>query len=247
MNGNIAIVAALPGELKPLIQHRAGVPWTRLKTADRVYAWEYRHAHGCWRAVCAGMGARRAGVAVAVAEETSEMDAVISVGWAGALEDGLKTGDTRRAGMVVDTLTGERFRTAFGEDGLTTLATSDRVADEREKARLAAAYGASMVDMEAATVARLARAHGVPFYCLKAISDDRSAHLPDFSRFIAPHGQIRLRLFMMHSAVRPHTWRGLIRLGRHSARAAARMAEAIYGWLDEDGSIRTEALVKGKR
>ena len=63
------------------------------------------------------------------------------------------------------------------------LATSPTVADEPEKRRLASTYNAALVDMEAAAIARLAAMRGIPFYCIKGVSDALADHLPDFNRF----------------------------------------------------------------
>ncbi len=40
--------------------------------------------------------------------------------------------------------------------------------------------------MEAAAVARLAGMRGIPFYCIKGVSDAFDEKLPDFNRFISP-------------------------------------------------------------
>ena len=45
--------------------------------------------------------------------------------------------------------------------------------------------------MEAAAVARLAAMRGIPFYCIKGVSDGFTDNLPDFNRFISPQGQFQ--------------------------------------------------------
>ncbi len=75
--------------------------------------------------------------------------------------------------------------------------TTARIADEAEKRRLAATYpGAVLVDMEGATVARLASMRGIPVYCFKAVSDGLGEMLPDMNpyrrrRGAVPGGEIR--------------------------------------------------------
>jgi nucleoside phosphorylase len=93
---------------------------------------------------------------------------LISAGVAGGCDPALRVGDVVRAGVVVDTRTGERFADLEYKQVLATVAT---VADAAEKRRLFAAYGTSAVDMEAAAVARLAQAHGLGFAAVKTISD----------------------------------------------------------------------------
>ena len=96
----------------------------------------------------------------------------------------LPPGQAFDVSVVIDARTGERF-VAAGPPNDCWLVTSPRVADATEKKRLASTYSAALVDMEAAGIARLARMRGIPFYCIKGISDGYSDQLPDFNRFIS--------------------------------------------------------------
>jgi adenosylhomocysteine nucleosidase len=238
MKGNIAIVAALEGELKPFIHGQGARKWKRRQSAEGSSLWEYRHADGCWVAVCAGMGGVRAAIAFAETEKIAAIDAVCSVGWVGALDGAIKAESVSSVSLVVDTKTGERFRPADSQPAWPVLVTTTRVADEREKQRLAASYGAGLVDMEAAAIARIALGKGIPFYCLKAVSDDADARLPNLNPFIAESGRLKMLPFLAHVAVRPRSWPSLMKLGRHSSAAAKNLAEALYEWLDPSGSVR---------
>jgi adenosylhomocysteine nucleosidase len=238
MKGNIAIIAALKGELKPFVRGSGVKNWKPRQSGKGCSVWEYRHADGCWIAACAGMGGMRAAVAFAEAEKVAAIDAVCSVGWAGALDGAIRAESVASASLVIDTKTGERFRPADVQPAWPVLATTTRVADEREKKRLAASYGAGLVDMEAATIARIALGKGIPFYCFKAVSDDAKARLPNLNPFVAENGRLKMLPFLAHVAVRPRSWSGLMKLGRHSSAAAKNLAEALYGWLDESGSMR---------
>ena len=238
MKGNIAIVAALEGELKPFVHGLGARKWKRRQSTEGCSLWEYHHADGCWIAACAGMGGARAAFAFAEAEKVAAIEAVCSVGWAGALEQALRAESVSSVSLVIDTKTGERFRPANSRAEWPVLATTARVADEREKQRLAASYGAGLVDMEAAAIARIALGKGIPFYCFKAVSDDAQARLPDLNRFIAENGRLEMLPFLAHIAVRPTSWAGLMKLGRHSSAAAKNLAGALYDWLDESDSAR---------
>jgi adenosylhomocysteine nucleosidase len=237
VKGNIAIIAALAAELKPLVSDRTA-QWKRLDSSKGTEVWEYRHKDGCWVAACAGMGADRARLAFAEVEKVMTVDAVCSVGWAGALIASIPAASVCWVKEVVDTGTGERFRVANWSGDAPTLATTARVADETEKQRLAASYGASLVDMEAAAIARLAAARSIPFYSVKAISDDAGARLPDINPFIGRNGQLTMLPFLLHVAIRPWTWVGLAKLGKNSSRAADNLASAIYNWMDERAYAR---------
>src|SRR6201996_95275 len=236
MKGNIAIVAALEGELKPFVD--GARKWKRRQPTEGCSVWEYRHADGCWIAACAGMGGVRAALAFAETEKVAAIDVVCSVGWAGALDDAIRAESVSSVSVVIDTKTGERLRPADSRPEWPVLATTSRVADKREKQRLAASYGAGLVDMEAAAIARIAQGKGIPFYCLKAVSDDTQAQLPDLNPFIAESGHLKMVPFLTHVAVRPSSWPGLMKLGRHSSAAAKNLADALYEWLDPSGSVR---------
>jgi adenosylhomocysteine nucleosidase len=118
------------------------------------------------------------------------------------------------------------------------LVTNAKVADATEKQRLASTYQAALVDMEAAAIARLARMRGIPFYCIKGISDGYSDQLPDFNRFISTDGQFQLPRFVFFALVRPWHWRALIRMGENSSKAARSIAASVLDLLDERGNIR---------
>lgn len=241
MKGTIAIIAALPGELKPLVSPARGPRWQRLKASKGTVLWEHSHAHGRWIAGCSGMGGSRAAVTLKEMERYASgnaVDAICSVGWAGALDANLSAASVWHIAQIIDTQTGERFATAQHTGAHTeswpVLATVARVADAGEKARLAATYGARLVDMEAAMLARIAQARGIPFYCLKAVSDDADAKLPDLNPFIRTDGQLRMMPFLSHVAVRPSSWQGVLKLGRYSSMSARYLADALRMWLNED-------------
>jgi adenosylhomocysteine nucleosidase len=99
--------------------------------------------------------------------------------------------------------------------------------------------------MEAATIARLASAHGIPFLAIKGVSDAANATLPDLNPFINAVGQMRMGAFLAHVASRPRFWPSLLHLGRNSARAAEAMRDLIQEFMKEknvDKLIRTGHL-----
>ena len=226
-----AIIAALPGELKPLVQG-----WTH-HSRNGVDLWTHKHNEGLWTAACAGMGAAAAAKAFAEIEKDRAIDSAISVGWAGALDDGLQPGRAYRVARVTDARTGERFQQAEGEAGC-SLVTTEKVADLAEKRRLASTYKAGLVDMEAAAVARLAEMRGIPFHCIKGVSDGPADKLPDFNRFLAPNGRFQTFRFVIFALVRPWHWPALIQMGENSRKASQSIAESLLDLLDERGHIR---------
>ena len=220
----IGIVAALPGELAPLVKGwaPAGQVYTgQVPLQDSTPATVYASA--------AGIGAPAATRAFAeVQAAAGGLDAIISYGWAGAISCGVKPPKVYEAHEVIDSRTGERFATAAPPGpAILRLVTLDHVARADEKRPLAERYQAVLVDMEAAAIARLARAHGIPFLCLKAISDGYTDVLPDFNRFLDQEGQLRLPAFFAHALLRPGYWPTLARLAANSRRAAQNLAVAL--------------------
>ncbi|MGB8259564.1 MAG: nucleoside phosphorylase [Terracidiphilus sp.] len=228
----IGIIAAMPGELKPLVRG-----W-RHERRNGVDLWRWRYDEGEWLAACAGAGMDAAARAFAAAESAGPLSFAVSTGWAGALTGECPAGQAFWASGVINAKTGERHRVAHWS-GERWLVTSPIVANEAEKHRLAATYGAALVDMEAAAVARLAELRGIPCYCLKGVSDAVDDKLPDFNRFLAPGGQMRLGALIFFALLRPALWPRLVRMGENSRRAARGIAESLLDFLDERAYIRT--------
>lgn len=217
------IIAALPGELRNIV---AG--WKPSRQGN-VRIWSHRDEN-LYVAACAGAGQQAATRAFAAIEKEAPIDLVFSIGWAGALTPDLAPGSAHNIAGVIDVRTGERFR-CDAEAGSLWLATSPRVADEAEKHRLASAYPASLVDMEAAAVGRLAAMRQIPFYCFKGISDAFDAKLPDFNRFIGPEGQFQNVRFALSALFQPWYWPALIKMGENSKKASQSIAESLVEFL----------------
>lgn len=215
-------IAALPREIASVVHG-----WRADETLTN------RDIHLFWNdeavVACAGMGAHRASLAVEAALGLGPAAELISVGWAGACNPRYRTGDIVRPEIVIDAKTGERF---FIQEPATTemseiVVTVASPAGATEKQRLASSYYASAVDMEAAAVARVARARDLPFYAIKAISDEAEFELPAMQRFSTPTGQFREAAFGLHVALRPSLWSPVAILARGSKLAAARLHAEI--------------------
>lgn len=227
----IALIAALPGELQPLVRG-----WRRLPAPFPVFQGRIGPAEVL--AACAGMGSAAATRACEVLlhqdrKKTGAHDpigALVSIGWAGSLSCGLRPPEASAIREVVDAATGERFltQTPLGQ----RLITLGRVAGPEEKRRLATEHQAALVDMEAAAVARCARQHSLAFFCFKAVTDGPTDRLPDFNRFTAPDGRLRLPAFLAWTALQPQTWPALWRLGQNSRQAAAQLALTVRSFAE---------------
>jgi adenosylhomocysteine nucleosidase len=212
----IAIIAALPGELKPLV--RGWQPYGR-------NAWVGRIGDHEAIAVAGGMGAAAAERAVERVFAEGKPDALVSYGWAGALTCAVKPPAACVISEVVDAGSGERFATG-NADGF-RLITLDHVARGDEKRGLAEKYQSVIADMEAAAVARMAASRLVAFYCFKGISDGYNDRLPDFNRFIDGKGELRMTAFVAYAAVHPQYWPALQRLGKNSGGAAKALVDLV--------------------
>ena len=216
------MIAALAGELKPLVRGWIASEYDRGTAYSRVQ-------DGCEIvAVYGGMGREAAAAAFLKAMQDGRLDAVASIGWAGGLSAEVVPGTAYRMARVIDGNTGERYVTEDSPDQDTsTLVTMKRVVLRNEKRRVADDFGADLVDMEAATVARLARVHDIPFYCYKAVTDGVDESLPDMNPFIGRDGRMKMAGFVGSVVARPKYWSALMRMGKNSAAGAVALAEAI--------------------
>jgi adenosylhomocysteine nucleosidase len=222
MKARVAILAALPREITPLVRD-----WPVRKTSRRG---GYMIAE-CDRAiaVCAGMGRERVAHALTLAAMQGPLHSVISVGYAGALRPGIVRNTIYWPATVIDAQAGERYACECGSG---TLVTVDHVLGCKEKQQMAERWSADLADMEAAAVARLARMRDLPFRALKIVSDEMGDVLPDLNRFIDTRGGFRELAFASYLA--RHPWRipAAVRLGRHSAQASQEMAQVLRGVLE---------------
>jgi adenosylhomocysteine nucleosidase len=215
-----AIIAALPQEVKHLVRG-----WQERRLPGKIIV----YTNDLAVVACAGMGPARVTLAVQAAMSIKPITALLSVGYAGACDPSLHVGDLVRAGVVVDTQSGERFSNPKFQQ---VLVSAPSIASIQEKQRLYASYQASAVDMEAATVARIALANNLPFQALKAISDDSAFELRELARFATHDGQFREAAFAAYSVARPRLWAKLFHLARNSKLALESLTAELETQLD---------------
>ena len=216
----VAIVAALEREVRPLIKH-----W---KSVERDYHGRKYKFFENERAVlvCGGIGPEAARRATEAVINLYAPVMVQSVGFAGALDPTLKAGTVLTPICVIDAKDGSRVEAGVGH---WVVVSVDHSASIEQKARLAKAYWAHAVDMEAAAVARAAQTHDITFVGLKAISDEAGFEMPSIDRFVANDGGFRTAAFVLFGAIRPWLWWRVIQLATNSTRAA----NALCEWLDQ--------------
>lgn len=189
-----------------------------------------------WLLLANGPGPRLAAEAMRVAlehgREHGKLRAVVSTGYCGALDPALRAGEVFVATEVVAAPGGARYaagrplaRLPYASGPLVSL---DRVAvTAGEKARL---YqdGCAAVEMEAAAVARAAGDQGLPFYCIRAVSDTAEEDMPlDFNQYRDRDGRFQNGRIAVSALLRPSRLPGLVRLARASGLASANLGEFL--------------------
>jgi adenosylhomocysteine nucleosidase len=219
MPPRLAIIAALPREIAVLV--RGTKPDVELLRGG-IHLYRLPHAI----VVAGGMGSQRVTQAFQAAVAAAPITAVVSTGLAGACTSALAVGDVVEATTVIEARTGERFAARASQTPY-VLVTTETIASIREKARLAETYAAAVVDMEAATIARLAAAHSLSFRAIKAISDAYDFELESLARFAGKNGHFRTGAFALHTALRPQSWPKAMQLGRASTGALANLHKVL--------------------
>lgn len=215
----VAIIAALEREVAGAIK--------KWRASKREYGGFRYKVYENQRAVlvCAGIGAEAARRASEALIRMYQPSLIISAGMAGGLDASAQVGSLVIPRRIIDASDGSVLEMAEGQG---TLVSLNSVANVEQKAKLAKAYGASAVDMEAAAVARAAVARKVGFVAVKAVSDAYDFEFPGLERFIAPDGRFRSGGLLMFAAIRPWRWGKLLSLKRNSERAA----DALCAWLE---------------
>jgi len=162
---------------------------------------------------------------------------VLSAGFSGALHDKYQVGDVILATEVADqdgnlwlatwpeSLPAGEWRPPLHRDRLLTV--SRMAADPAEKRDLGRQHAAGAVDMETAVVARLCSQQGMPFGCLRAISDRLDTPLSPHLVTLLKDGRVRLPRLVMALAASPRLGRELWRLARDTRLAAEQLGRAL--------------------
>jgi adenosylhomocysteine nucleosidase len=162
---------------------------------------------------------------------SSRLEAVINTGYCGALDPALKVGDIVLAEQVLDLATNEHFPCAEmpGHASCGIVLSQDRIAnDATEKQRLFTQTGARAVEMEAAGVAARSKRAGLPFHCIKVISDVATESFGlDLNRMRTKEGRVARGKIIVHALVRPNLVPGLLRLKRRTDKVAQGLGEFL--------------------
>jgi adenosylhomocysteine nucleosidase len=119
---------------------------------------------------------------------------LVSAGFAGGLDPGLARGAVVEPARVRgESAASTSLPLATTGQGTDAIVTVDRIVrTPTEKAALAAATGAAVVDMETLAVAEVAAEAGLPCRALRVVSDAAGDELPpDVTRLVAPQSTLR--------------------------------------------------------
>jgi adenosylhomocysteine nucleosidase len=139
-----------------------------------------------------GVGPDKAETTLREALQLCRPDVILSFGTAGGLSSDCRVGDLVLVDRLIDLRRGESLD--INPQLLSTAAmwlcnhqlpfkqghvvTSPRVIDdEAERDRLCTSFGALAVEMESAVLGQIATAHGIPFLCIRTISDYANSEL----------------------------------------------------------------------
>lgn len=221
----LAIIAALEREIAAVVR-----------------SWKYKNVEYAGRKlrfyesekavlVCGGIGAAAARLAAEAAVNLYGPLALLSTGLAGSLNDSMKVGDTFFAAEVIDAENGNVYATPAGTN---KLVTANKIVDTEGKRALAQRFAASAVDMEAAAVAEVARQVHIPFFAVKAISDELAFPMPPMDHFVDAAGNFATGRFVVHSVLRPRLWSSVFRLARNSSRATKALAQLLTPLIEHE-------------
>jgi hypothetical protein len=172
--------------------------------------------------VVTGMGAEKSRAALEWLLGARRPARVVSAGFCGSLVAAHRVGAVIRPGAVF----------AEGDEpgkwegiGLVSVGAPVHCAEAR--AGLHAATGAGIVDMESATVMRGCAREGIPFDCLRVVSDDPSRPLPAELSAILDGERLLVRRLLACLTRRPCLARDLLRLARDSQLAGRVLARVL--------------------
>ncbi len=205
-----------------------------------------RHPHAL-TVVETGLGVKNAGRVLHRVLEADAFDAVISLGYCGALTDEAGVGDLVW-GSQIRLVDGERVESlTLPDKGEVLKALSLRLPirpavfltlkqwlKKGELARfLVPPMPLPVCDMETFALARLSLERKLPFFAIRAVSDEAHVDLAFDPRDVCDHaGVFRLRRALRLFLTRPRLLAQAAQLGRNSKIASARLALAVDALLD---------------
>jgi adenosylhomocysteine nucleosidase len=220
----VLFVAADPRECAPWVSQ-----WSGVKSLPLGVHWARA---GKWRgrdmvAIANGAGWARAAAAVRAVKTPG---AVYNIGFCGALDPALEIGDIFVATEVWSEGLSMGVRLPVGSEARRgVLVSAPRIAQTAAEKKKLRDSGAMVVEMEAAGAACASEESGVPFYCVRAVSDLALEDFAnDFNKFLMPDGRFNVLRLIMGAMGSPAARFGeLLRLSRRTALASKNLGEFL--------------------
>lgn len=237
MGKRIAIIGAIKDEI-------AGIK--NQMRIDDTLRWQTGNAFaGEWREklvvlVRSGIGCNSAKDALAEIAGKYELECVVSIGYAGALDPDLQVGELVVADQVVYYETSKSY--PLDEELISTMPKARRgtlltvdevVATPPAKKALREKYSAVAVDMETSALAEEAQSRHLPLASVRAITDTADQELIDCSHLVAEDGDVSKLKAGWHILTHPGDLKGMIDLGKHAKLATANLTRFVSQWIQE--------------
>lgn len=214
-----------------------------LETVDLSIEWSRIGRLGARIVVLAANGAGRTNAARAVrnASEKLAIAGVVSTGLCGGLAPALAPGAVVVADRVISLAPAAALgalRPRRAEQGARAVAgvangpvlTVDYVVQSAEEKQRLRSTGAVAVEMEAAGVAAEAQKRGLPFFCIKVVSDAAEESFGiDYNRARRPDGRFSTARIAGQAGLSPAHWRELLGWRRRIAAGAEALGEFFRG------------------
>ena len=243
----IAVVAALEDEAAGLL---AKVEVARRLLMDGSPAWEARFGGQSLVLVRSGPGRLRAEAAASYLLGHYPLSALLGIGFAGAVQEGLRVGDLVLCEKVYAQQEGEAHSSdaALLQRAAATLEGGGRpfhrgdaltvpqvLGEPEAKAALGRRMPVAVVEMEGYWLAEAAARRGVPFLALRVVLDEVGDWLPD-ENFLDETGVVQRHKAMAYLMRHPERTAALMRLGAAVHKAGQSLAASVAAILEQWGS-----------
>ena len=221
-------------------------PFAHMLTGLRKVKWPIDYAfEGIWESRRILLAANGAGpklaahvveialrAAMAAELSSSKLEAVVSTGFCGALDPSLQQLQVVVASEVQSPECGEVYECARFSTGNSfvfgPLLSHDRIANDSIQKQQLFTGGCLAVDMEAAGVAARTKRAGLPFGCIKIVTDRADESFPfDLNTLRSKEGRIARGKIVLHALTHPNVIPALFRLKRRTESAANSLGEFL--------------------
>ncbi len=231
----LALVAALPQECWAVLKWPG---WKRVSGSKDVSMYALEGQGRVLRLAVGGMGERRARVALGVLLESFDADGILSFGFGGALDPGLQVGEVVVGGGALmwkgpgQVVFGDDLHWPWEASGLkkaSVISAPGFVSKLEVIGDLPLMNFPAVLDLETFALARDAARRGIPFFSIRAISDEFALDVgPRIRNLVDEQYRIRPSRMLLWLLSRPWEWLLLWRLFRRSRVASRALGKVLH-------------------